>query len=877
MLLKPSSIRKTFLYFIQGPKFYGGGSPPATPTQTTQTVNQNSIPAELLPYVKNMLNKAEPLTQEAYKPYSTNAADYVAPFSPLQQTAQTSATNLQTPTQFGAGSNLAGAAGIGQLGTAQTAQGYGAQGAGYGRQAANVGAMGGLGYGAQSAGLGMQAAGMAGQGYGAGAQYAQQATDPNAVGAYMNPYVAQSLAPQLQLLNQEYGIKQAQQQGAATQAGAFGGSREALMGGLNSQAQSLAQQKMISEGYNTAFNQAQQAQQFGANLGLQGMQAGNQAMQTGLQGLGQGLTGVNTALQGYQQGMAGSQAGLQGLSTAQQGYTGAANAGATLGNLGTAQLAAETGVINTQNTIGGQQQAQQQQAINQAVLNYQNAQQYPYMQLGFMSDLLRGTPTGNVTQTQYQAQPGMASQIGGLAATGLGAYAAMKADGGVIKDQGYKSGGIVGYKDRGYVEESMLSKLEDLDKPHLQGIIQKNESPEMTGLAKEVYATKLATGGIVAFANGEVVGGVKKLSDRHKKMSDEKEQADKVANKTDMGIGTRNPFFAPDEEIMPSPAASTLAVPKTAQTPTIAEEAVVSPAGITGVAEVPIQAQPAATMPPAEYMTQLQKDMAASETAAAIPLETRVEDLKKEREALVGKDTATEDYRAQLTQERANAPDEARRQMGMRLMEFGANWASTPGAPLVAGMKAMRETLPNVMEDTKANKKAMKDLDASVYALEHATRLEELGLIDKATDQKDKAQTLFLKHKDTWINAGLAKEKLEQEASIAEKKMANDITTAQIAASRAGRDTSQITGSTMALVKQKSHEDAVKEAEDVDEYTDKEGKTISKKDWVDNREFELSKRYLTAGVEQPENTGGATKVIGSVTYKQGSNGDWYAL
>jgi hypothetical protein len=270
-------------------------------------------------------------------------------------------------------------------------------------------------------------------------------------------------------------------------------------------------------------------------------------------------------------------------------------------------------------------------------------------------------------------------------------------------------------------------------------------------------------------------------------------------------------------------------------------------------------------MPPAEYMTQLQKDMAAAETAAAIPLETRVEDLKKEREALVGKDTATEDYRAQLTQERANAPDEARRQMGMRLMEFGANWASTPGAPLVAGMKAIRETLPNVMEDTKANKKAMKDLDASVYALEHATRLEELGLIDKATDAKDKAQTLFLKHKDTWINAGLAKEKLDQEASIADKKMANDITTANIAASRAGRDTSQLTGSNRAIIKEKAYTQAIADAEN--NYT---GEEKDKAKWIDNRYKALVTEYLSPTVggtgEQPEDTGGIKSISSDEEY-----------
>ena len=671
MLLKPSSLRKTFLYFIQGPKFYGGGSPPATPTQTTQTVNQNNIPAELLPYTKNMLNKAQGLTQEAYQPYSTNAGDYVAPFSPLQQTAQTSATNLQTPGQFAPASQMAGISGLGSMT--------------------------------------------------AGQNYQNQATDPNAVGAYMNPYLQQSLAPQLQLLNQQFGIQQAQQQGAATQAGAFGGSREALQGGLINQNQALAQQQMIGQGYNEAFNQAQQAQQFGANLGLQGY--------------GQGI-----------------------------------QAAGQLGQLGTGQLAAETGVMNTQNTIGGQQQAQQQQAINQSVLNYQNAQQYPYMQLGFMSDLIRGTPTGNSTQTQYQAQPGMASQIGGLAATGLGAYTALKADGGVIKDKGYKSGGIVGYKVGGEIEESMRSKLEDLDKPHLSGIIQNNESPEMTELAKEVLATKLAKGGIVAFKNGDQVDEQgNPLLKKHKKISELQSEVAPVVNKTDMGIGARSPFFAVDEELLPSPAASTLELPTTAQTPTIAEEGLASPTGIAGVPEAPGIPLPQKAVVPEVSSDELdaitaQKQIAYDEAKkeADISLPDRVQQRKDLEEKFLGKDTGTEDYRADLAKQKADAPDELRQQMGMRLMEFGANWASTPGAPLVAGMKALRETMPSVMQDTKEHKAMMKDLDKSTYMLEHSIRLDAMGQIDAAAAEREKAAANVMKHEEAITTLAVDKYKLDQ-------------------------------------------------------------------------------------------------------------------
>ena len=693
MTFKPSSFHKFFFTYIC-PRFYGGGAP-STPSQTTQTVNQNSIPAELLPYVKNMLNKAEPLTQEAYKPYSTNAGDYVAPFSPLQQQAQTSAAGLQTPGQFAPASQMAGISGLGSM--------------------------------------------MAGQ------NYQNQATNPNSISAYMSPYMQNVMQQQGRELNRNYDITGVQQQGQATQAGAFGGSREALMASENDRNRNMALNKMQAEGLQNAYQQANQNQQFGSTLGLQGM--------------GQGIQGAQA-----------------------------------LGNLGTSQLGAETSVLNTQNTVGGQQQAQQQQAINQSVLNYQNAQQYPYMQLGFMSDLLRGTPTGNTTQTQYQAQPGMASQIGGLAATGLGAYAALKAKGGPIEDKGYKSGGIVGYKIGGDVEESMRSKLEDLDKPHLAGIIQKNESPIQTGLAREVYATKLARGGIVAFANKEkaVEDKEKKnpLLKRHEKMSELQSEVAPVVNKTDMGIAaditpvqaaTLGPMS--DEESLKNMALNQAEGYK----PPVQTSGIAAVEGPSVADKVLFEQKQAALKEqlPTDMkgiLTAQQENIAAAQAEADKSVESRVKESSDLKEKLLGKDTDTKDYREQLTQERANAPDEARRQMGMRLMEFGANWASTPGAPLVAGMKALKETLPSVMEDTKDNKKLMKDLDKSIYLLNHSERLDAEGRIDAAAKAREDASKIVMDQKEKLVTFGIKRMELEQTAQIAREKMANDLQQQKIAA-----------------------------------------------------------------------------------------------
>jgi hypothetical protein len=113
----------------------------------------------------------------------------------------------------------------------------------------------------------------------------------------------------------------------------------------------------------------------------------------------------------------GAGLGMQGLQTALQG------AGA-LGQLGQTQYGQEVGNINLQNQLGAQQQQAQQAILNQQIQNYATQQQYPMMQLANMSNLLRGMPMQSATTQGYQAQPSGLSQIAGLGATALGAYGA---------------------------------------------------------------------------------------------------------------------------------------------------------------------------------------------------------------------------------------------------------------------------------------------------------------------------------------------------------------------------------------------------------------------------------------------------------------------
>ena len=427
----------------------GGGSPAPSPSNTT--VTNTNIPDYAQPYVSNMLNAAQAQIYtpdmtgfNAYTPYSQNPTDYVAGFSPLQQQAQSSAANLQLP---------------GALGAAQ----------------------------------GLTAAGTLGA-FGAGNQYAQQATNPNAMQAYMSPYENNVIQQQLAENARQYGIKGAGEQAAATSAGAFGGTREALMNAENTRNQNTAGNQIVAQGLQNAFQNAQQAQQFGANLNLQG-----------------------------------TQAGLQGANQ--------------LGNLGNQQLAAQQSILGTQNTLGAQQQTNQQNVINQAVQNYATAQQYPMLQLGMLNSMLRGLPMQQSSTQMYQAAPSAASQLAGLGTAGLGAAAmygaATKADGGAIK--GYAPGGAIPMS---MMSNDQLKQMQNsqaatpIAKLLAPGMLQENEriqanpeaakilaqaTPQMPGAGmpspQQVAAMPQTRTGLGAIGTGDVIpehfakGGIMSFAD----------------------------------------------------------------------------------------------------------------------------------------------------------------------------------------------------------------------------------------------------------------------------------------------------------------------------------------------------------------------------
>jgi hypothetical protein len=166
--------------------------------------------------------------------------------------------------------------------------------------------------------------------------------------------------------------------------------------------------------------------QFGADLGLRGLGAGYQGLGMGIQGAQAGMQGAGLGLQGVQGAVGAGQYGLAGLGAAGQ-------AASTLGALGQTQFQQESAINEAMARAGQQQQALQQKGLDVQYQQYLDSLNYPYKQIGFMSDILRGLPLSQGTASIYQAPPSMASQVAGA---GLGLYGASKLfkKGGKVKE-----------------------------------------------------------------------------------------------------------------------------------------------------------------------------------------------------------------------------------------------------------------------------------------------------------------------------------------------------------------------------------------------------------------------------------------------------------
>ena len=347
------------------------------PTQVQEY--QTGFAEPIRPYAETLLGQAELLTDTELNPYMQYMRDRQAQFSPLQRQSFENAGLMQTAPQLGDATAMAGTAGLGALNTSFTYNPYTAQQFTSGTNAP--------------------------PGYNAEGKF-QPGT--GAVGQYMSPYMDTVVARQQADAERQANIARQTQNAQAARSGAFGGSGNMLANNqLNA---SLMRQKgdIQAQGLQNAYTQAMN--QFNTQ-----------------QGQNQAAAQLNA-----QQGQFGAGLGLQGLQTA--------NAAAqNLANIGQTQYGQNIGLLNLQNQFGAQQQQQMQNQINTEYQDFLNSQSYPYKQMGFMSDMIRGLPLTQQSSTMFQAPPSMLSQVAGLGTAAIGASKlGMFAGGGAVEDVDYR-------------------------------------------------------------------------------------------------------------------------------------------------------------------------------------------------------------------------------------------------------------------------------------------------------------------------------------------------------------------------------------------------------------------------------------------------------
>lgn len=351
-----------------------------------------------------------------------------------------------------------------------------------GQTLANQGLARGMGEGADAQGIAslmaQQAQGFAGQGqqqiFNPAMQAAQQGTNagfmgaqgynPNSAAGYMDPYQQQVTQRAIAEMDRAANQSRQAQASSAVSAGAFGGSRDAVLRAELERGLQDVKSNRIMEDYSRNFQQAQQAsinnfqnqQARMQNAGQMAMQGGQMVSNAGIASLG---LGANTALQ------SGQMLGGLGMDYANLLQSGGLNAAQLLGNqrlqagqqlgqqalaggqLATgAQLDAARGIASIgqqQGMLGGLAQAYGQadtsflynmganaQKQNQAQLdtNYQNqlAKAYePFQRIGFLSDIYSKTPTSQQTLTSQSAPE--ASPLSQIVGAGIAGYGALQA------------------------------------------------------------------------------------------------------------------------------------------------------------------------------------------------------------------------------------------------------------------------------------------------------------------------------------------------------------------------------------------------------------------------------------------------------------------
>jgi hypothetical protein len=184
---------------------------------------------------------------------------------------------------------------------------------------------------------------------------------------YMNPYLESALRPQMAEMQRVADIARVQDAGRLTQAGAYGGSRQAIMESEGRRNLLGKQSEALGQGYATAYDKAMA--QFNADQ--------NRRAQEAQFGASFGMDGLRTGLQAAQ----------------------------AQGSLGTQQNVADISNLNAMLTAGTTERGIESEGIAADKAQFEEARLNPYKMVQFQQSLLSGMPLAS----QSYSMPGQSN------------------------------------------------------------------------------------------------------------------------------------------------------------------------------------------------------------------------------------------------------------------------------------------------------------------------------------------------------------------------------------------------------------------------------------------------------------------------------------
>jgi hypothetical protein len=314
------------------------GSAYVQPTASANTASMQTLSNWAAPYITDYLSKGQAL---AGMPYEAYTGPLSAGESGLQSQAFSGLAGLTVPTAFGQAAGAAGTA-------VQGYQGLGAY------DPANI-----------TTGQWNQAA-------------AQQ---------YMNPYLMEALNPQLDEARRQAEITRMGDASRLTKAGAYGGSRQAIMESELNRNTLRNLSDITGKGYFDAYN-----------TGMAGF----------MQDQGRALQAQTAREDSRQFGANYGLAGLAGQLTGAQ----------TLANIGGQQLSAQRNILGDQLAAGETQRGITGEGIKADYEQFREERAWPYQQLQYQKDLMAGLPF-STTSTYGASDPLGAALLGANAGAGL--------------------------------------------------------------------------------------------------------------------------------------------------------------------------------------------------------------------------------------------------------------------------------------------------------------------------------------------------------------------------------------------------------------------------------------------------------------------------